>query len=171
MVLRPPSKGTDDVQVPFRKEEESTRMNPILFLVVSLAAAPLTFEKLPESVRAKVQSRYPGAKVTGVEVEKDEGKVVYEIKFTLAGAEIEVSVAPDGKVVSEERKVALKDLPQAVQKAFASSAEKALKVERVDEVTEGGVKTWEIAGLRADGKRVEVVIDAQGVVEVHPATE
>ena len=93
------------------------------------------------------------------------------VKFTLAGAQTEVSVAPDGTVVAEERKIALKDAPAAVQKAFSSSAEKGLKIEDVEEVTESGVMTWEISGRRADGKRVEVVIDVHGTLKVHAATE
>ncbi len=147
-------------------------MTPLFALVLSLAAAPLTFETLPEPVRAQVHTKYPEAKVRSVEAEKgDDGKVVYEIKLTVAGARTELSIAPDGTLVSEERVVELKATPVEVQRAFAASSEKGLKVERVEEVTAGGVVTWEIAGRRANGKRVEVVIDAQGTVKVHPATE
>lgn len=142
-------------------------MTHAITLLLTLATAPLTFDQLPAPVRAAVHTKYPDAKVLGVEKEKND----YEIKMTVDGAGTELTVAFDGTVLAEERVVAFKSMPAQLQKAFADSPEKTLAVERVEEVTEKGEKTYEIAGKRADGKRVEVIITAKGQLTVKPATE
>ena len=144
-------------------------------LTLFLAAAPekhMKFDAVPEVVRTKVHQKYPQAKVIDAELETDaRGQAVYEVKLTVGTVKTELSFTADGVLISEERVVPWKSVPAAVQKALVSSAAKDLKVERVEEVTEGDVVTWELAGKRADGKRVEVVIDRQGKVEVKAATE
>ena len=131
----------------------------------------LKFEALPEAVRLKVNEKFPKAKVVDAELEKGpDGKEVYEVKVLLAGAKTEVSLTAEGTIVSLERTVEWKNVPADVKKALAASAAKDLKIERAEEVTEGEVVTWELAGKRG-GKRFEVVIDAKGAVEVKAATE
>ena len=145
-------------------------------LTLLLSAAPekqVKFETLPEVVRTKVHEKYPQAKVVGAEAETNrDGKTVYEVKLSLAaGAKTEISFTAEGVLVSEERVVAWKSVPAEIQKALATSPVKDLKIERVEEVTEGETVTWEIVGKGADGKRLEVVIDRKGTVEVKAATE
>ena len=123
----------------------------ITLLLTATPEKHVKFESLPEVVRTKVHEKYPQAKVLGAEIETSEGKTVYEVKLSVAGARTELSLSAEGAIVSEERVVAWKNVPVEVQKALAGSAAKDLKVERAEEVTEGGSVTWEITGKRADG--------------------
>lgn len=144
-------------------------------LMLLLSATPekhMKFETLPEVVRTKVHEKYPHAKVIDAELETThDRKTVYEVKLSVAGAVTELSFTAEGNLVSEERTVPWKSVPDEIQKAFAASAAKDLKIERVEEVTEGETVTWELAGKGTDGKRVEVVIDRKGTVVVKAATE
>ena len=151
----------------------TTMMACALTLMLSAKADKhVKFETLPEVVRARVQEKFPKAKVVDAELEKGrDGKDVYEVKLMVEGAKTEISITPEGTVVSVERIVAWKSAPAEVKKALASSAAKDLKVERAEEVTEGEAVSWEVTGTGKDGKRVEVVIDAQGGVTVKTATE
>ncbi len=136
-----------------------------LIAVLSLLGAnKVPFEKLPEPVRAAVMKAYPDAKVVSAEEEKDEGKVVYEVKFKHGAQVVELSVGVDGAVVSEEKVVKLEETPPFVRKAVAGALPARAKVERVEQVTEAGKESYEVAVRKADGSHIELVIDANGGV-------
>lgn len=142
-----------------------------LVLLLALGAAPLTFDKLPEPVKAAVHKALPGAAVISVEREQSKDKVVFEVKLKQAGQVIELSLTADGTVVSEERVVKLADAPAHVRKAVSEALPATAKIEQVEQVTEGGVTTFEVTARKADGKRVELTIQPDGSTRTEPATE
>ena len=78
----------------------------------------------------------------------------------------ELMIAADGKVVSEERVLAAKDLPDAVKKALAGGAHAKAKVIAAEELTDhekGGSKSFEVTVARAGNKR-ELVFSAEGAL-------
>jgi len=143
-------------------------MFKVMVVFALLGADKLTFEKLPQPVRAAVQKAFGSAKVVGVDEEKEEGKVVYEVKVKQEGHIVELSVHADGTVVSEERAMKFEEAPSFVRNAITAAGG---TVESVEQVTEGGVVTFEAVVRKADKSRVELVIGADGGVESKPATE
>src|SRR5437660_12809324 len=82
-------------------------------------------EKVPKEVMDAVKARFPGAKLHGASTEKEDGKTVYEISLTYKDHHHDVTLQPDGKIVSIEREIAAKDLPKAVAEALAAKYPKA----------------------------------------------
>src|SRR5262249_8922638 len=62
------------------------------------------------------EARFPGAELTSVEKETEEGKVVYDIELKHHGRKYEMDIHEDGTVIEIEKVVAAKDVPQAVTK-------------------------------------------------------
>lgn len=143
-------------------------MFKVMVVFALLAADKPTFEKLPEPVRAAVHKAFGNAKVVSVDEEKEEGKVVYEVKVKHEGNLVELSLHADGTVISEERAMKLEEAPAYVRNAITTAGG---KVETVEQVTEGGVVTFEAVVRKADKSRVELVIGADGGVQSKPATE
>lgn len=143
-------------------------MFKVMVVFALLGADKLTFEKLPEPVRATVHKAFGNAKVVSVDEEKEEGKVVYEVKVKFEGHLVELSVHADGTVVSEERALKLDEAPAFVRNAVSTAGG---TVETVEQVTEGGVVKFEVVVRKADKSRVELVIGADGGVQSKPATE
>ncbi len=135
-----------------------------LVVLSLLCATKLPFEKLPAPVKAAVFKAYPDAKVLSAEEEREEGKVVYEVKFKHGAQEIELSLSVDGQVLAEEKVVRLEQTPEVVRKAIAGALPAGARVESVEQVTEAGKETWEAAVRKADGSRIELVVDANGSV-------
>ena len=82
-------------------------------------------EKLPKKVMEAVKDRFPGAKLLGATTEKEDGKTVYEVSLTYKDHHHDVTLQPDGKIVSIEREIPAKDLPRAVAEALAAKYPKA----------------------------------------------
>ncbi len=60
------------------------------------------FEDAPEAVRATLAKEAPGITITEVEKETEEGKTTYEAEVKIAGKEVDIEVAEDGKLISKE---------------------------------------------------------------------
>src|SRR5579864_6014289 len=77
-------------------------------------------DKLPKAVLKAVKDKFKGAELVSAQTEKEDGKVFYEINLKDKGHSVDVSVTPDGKIVSIERTLAVKDLPRPVAEAINS---------------------------------------------------
>jgi uncharacterized membrane protein YkoI len=144
----------------------------VALLMTAVPQKHLPLEALPDVVRAAARAKYPHGTVLEAERETGhDGQAVYEVKLSVAGAKIELSVTAHGVLVAEERVVAWKSAPASVRQALEGSTANDLEVERAEQVIEGEQVTWEVVGRRADGRRVEVIIDSRGMVQVKPATE
>src|SRR5215207_9770040 len=89
--------------------------------LVVAAAAPavraqeekVPLDKVPRAVADTVKKRFPKAELVGSTTEPgDDGKPVYEVQIKDAGHAIDVTVTPDGRLVSIERTIEEKDLPK-----------------------------------------------------------
>lgn len=83
------------------------------FVLVALAACAgwagkrkkeekVTIGQVPAAVKATILREAKGAKIEEIEKETKKGKTVYEAEFVVDGKEIEIKVAPDGKLLSRE---------------------------------------------------------------------
>jgi uncharacterized membrane protein YkoI len=120
-------------------------------------------DKVPKAVLDAVKAKFKDAELVGAEKENEKGKVIYEINLKVKGQTIEVSATPDGKIVSIEKTISVKDLPKAVAEALDSKYPKAT-IKIVEEITHGEKLSYEVLLVTADKKTLEVVFDPEGKV-------
>jgi hypothetical protein len=117
-------------------------------------------DKLPAKVKEAVKAKFPDAELVSAEKEKKDGKVAYEVNIKNQGQTIEVTVGEDGKIVSIEKEITVKDLPKPVAEAFEKKYPKAT-VSKVEEVTEGEKTKFELL-IMFGTKKLEVCFDPTG---------
>jgi uncharacterized membrane protein YkoI len=120
-------------------------------------------DKVPKAVLKAVKAKFKGAELVSASTEKDNGKLVYEINLKHRDQKIDVSLTPDGKIVSIEKTIAVKDLPRPVTEAINSKYPKA-EYKRAEEVTEDGKTSYEVLLVTAGKKKIEVVLDRDGKI-------
>lgn len=120
-------------------------------------------DKVPKAVLKAVKAKFKGAELVRAQTEKEDGKLLYEINLKDKGHTVDVSVTPDGKIVSIERTIAAKDLPRPVAEAINSKYPKA-ESKTIEEITADGKTTYEVLLVTADKKEIEVVLDREGKI-------
>jgi uncharacterized membrane protein YkoI len=123
----------------------------------------VSLDKVPKAALDAVKAKFKDAKLVSAQREKEDDKLVYEINLKHKGQTIEVTVTPEGKIVSIEKTIAAKDLPKAVAETIESKYPKAT-IKIAEEVTEGGKTNYEVLLATADKKMVEVVLDPAGKI-------
>jgi hypothetical protein len=129
----------------------------------------VTLDKVPKAVTGAIKKRFPNAEVLGASTEPGEdGKTVYEMQIKDAGHKCDVTVTPEGKLVSIERTIDEKDLPK---KTAATLKEKwpGAKYEIIEEVIhvkDGKESTdyYEVLMTTTDKKKIEACVAADGKV-------
>src|SRR5262249_18864229 len=113
-----------------------------------------------------IKARFPQAKITSVEKETENGKVVYDIELTEKGRKYEMDIKEDGTVLEIEKKVAAKDVPPAVTKALRdkypnATVKDVMEVNKVEGRRETPIH-YEVTLESADGKKFEVIVSLDG---------
>jgi uncharacterized membrane protein YkoI len=67
----------------------------------------LTMDQVPAAVKATIQAEAKGATIKEIERETENGQTVYEAEWVEGGQEVEIKIAPDGKLL--KRKVEQED--------------------------------------------------------------
>jgi uncharacterized membrane protein YkoI len=121
---------------------------------------------VPAKVMDAVKARFPGADVTSVEKEIEEGKVVYDFELKQGDMKYEADVKEDGTIAEIEKQV--KDVPEKVTKAIKDKWPKATvkEVMEVDKVS-GTTETpdhYEVTLTTDGGKEKEVDVSMEGKV-------
>jgi uncharacterized membrane protein YkoI len=143
----------------------------VLILVTSThaeeqKAQKVPLEKAPKAVRDAIQGRFPGADVSSIEKETENGKVVYDVELKHQGRKYEMDIQEDGTIIEIEKEVALKDVPAAVLQALKAKFPKA-SIKEVMEVNKVKGKEekpdhYEVTIETADKKTQEVVVSLDG---------
>jgi uncharacterized membrane protein YkoI len=120
-------------------------------------------DKVPKAVLEAVKAKFKGAELVSAQTEKEDGKTLYEINLKDKGQSVDVTVSPDGKIVSIERTIASKDLPRPVTQALNGKYPRA-DYKKVEEITEDGKLTYEVLLVTAEKKTIEVVLDRDGKI-------
>jgi hypothetical protein len=119
-------------------------------------------DKLPKAVVDAVKEKFPRAELVSAEKEKEDGKDVYEVAIKDGKHKIEVTVTPEGKVVTVEKEIAAEDLPKAVAEALEARYPKAT-IRKAEEISkEDRVTAYEVLIVTADKKKLEVSFDPKG---------
>ena len=121
----------------------------------------IALDKLPKAVVAAVKEKFPEAEMKSAETEKKDGKTVYEVNIKVKGQTIEVTVTPEGKIVSIEKTIEVKDLPKVVSEAIEAKYPKST-IKSAEEVTEDGKVKFEAVIVTTDKKTLEVSFDPTG---------
>jgi hypothetical protein len=135
--------------------------------------------KLPDPVAATFKAQFPKAEIQKLTSEEEEGVVVYDFEFKDGDAEKETDIAADGTMMEWTLVIPAEKIPPAAMKTIDKSAKGAalgrLEHIEVSYTTKAGkvVKLPEMvvryaAELTKDGKRTEVIVNADGSVFEEP---
>jgi uncharacterized membrane protein YkoI len=123
--------------------------------------------EVPKPVLAKVKAKYPTAKMTGFELENENGKSSYEVKITDGAKQLEVICSPDGRIVAEEEKIAMDAVPEKVRQALKGNAKYGAwtvhHAEKVIESEKADSPTYEIKVVKGS-TRAELVFTPDGTL-------
>jgi hypothetical protein len=79
---------------------------PVTAIMIALTSCATEFEILsddvPQAVQTAFKTKYPTASDAEWEVEKSDGRLVYEAEFKLEGKRKEAEFKPDGTFIKEE---------------------------------------------------------------------
>src|SRR5262245_65824845 len=98
-----------------------------LMTIVALLALPILaradedqvpLDKIPKPILESINTRFKDAELLHAAKEKENDKTVYEITLKHKGHNIDVTLTPEGDILSIERTIAAKDLPQVVAKVL-----------------------------------------------------
>lgn len=100
----------------------------------------------PSEVLATADKAYPGVKISSCKLEKEDGKMQYEIRFnTKRLNKTELDISPEGTLIQTEVQIGVRMVPKVVLKGF-SEKYPTMKVNRALKQTkeQGGVQ-YELA--------------------------
>lgn len=125
-------------------------------------SAPPKSPSCPAAVKTAIDKAFAKSTITKCKAEREDGHDQFEVKLTKAdGAKAEVDVAPDGKILQVEEKIAVNKLPAAVSKAFAAKYRKA-KIDTAEKQTPAkGTVSYELA-FSTDAGRKEATFTEDG---------
>lgn len=68
---------------------------------LALAGQDVTLDQLPPAVRATLEKETKGGSIKDIEKDREGGKEIYEVEFTLDGHDWELDIAADGKLLEK----------------------------------------------------------------------
>jgi hypothetical protein len=123
----------------------------------------ITKKDVPSAVLKVFEQAYPKAKVKGFAKEKENGTTYYELETIDGKTKRDLLYTEDGKTAEIEEAVTMKNLPDAVSKAFAKESPTA-QASKIEKVTKGERVTYDFA--MGEGKS-GLVIDPSGTIVKH----
>jgi uncharacterized membrane protein YkoI len=125
----------------------------------------IKLEDAPQAVRDAIEGRFPGAKVSSIEKETEDGKVVFDVELKHKGRKYEMDIQEDGTILEIEKEIKLKDVPEAVLKAVKDKYPKAT-IQEVMEVNKVKDKKetpdhYEIT-IKVGEKEMEITVSLDG---------
>lgn len=125
-------------------------------------------DKLPRPVVDAVKKRFPTAELKHASKETENGKTEFEVTIKDGENKIDVTVSPEGALLSLEKQIDVKGLPKAVTAALEGKYPKATYkiAEEIIRVKEGKetLESYEVHLVTADKKELEVVVNAEGKI-------
>lgn len=130
------------------------------------SAVPL--DKLPKAVIESIKKKFPTAELVEATQEKDDGDVEYEVRVTVAGKKLVVTVEADGKIEDYEKEIGINELPAAVtatlDKTYPKATKKSAEAVFEMEVGKEELEFYEVQLESADKKMIEARIKADGTL-------
>ena len=122
---------------------------------------------VPKAVLDAVKAKFPKTEIKQAIKEVEDGKTSYEIETKEAGRAIDLTLKPDGTILSVEKEVAVADLPKAVTAAIEAKYPRATigKAELLLEYEDGKEESeYEVAVTTADKQEVEITLTPEGKI-------
>jgi len=117
------------------------------------AEKPIDKSAVPAPVMLAVSTKYPKGKVNQTVTETEKDRTLYEVRLSNGKEKVDLKIDETGKVVAEERPVAMKSVPKPVSGALAASEYKSWKVQRIEKID----------NLEApDSSGYEVIVEKKG---------
>jgi hypothetical protein len=139
-----------------------------LFLLTSGGCA-----SVPKPVKDSVDARFPGATITNMEKENENGGVVYDYELKHNGRKYEMDIKEDGTVMEIEKEI--KDVPPAVSIAvkgkFANSTIKEVMEVNMVKGKDETPDHYEVTLTDVGGKEMEVNVSLDGTKVEDAASE
>jgi hypothetical protein len=126
------------------------------------AEKPVTPGDIPEAVQVGVKARYPDFTLEGASSEREDGRVLFELRLVSADRKVSVEYVADGTFVEEEEALALDALPSSVKTAL-SEHYAGLTPVSVVRSSANEKNVWEIM-LTRRGRCVELSFDDAGLL-------
>lgn len=137
--------------------------------MVALCAALFAGEKtvkiedLPAAVQSAVREQTKNATLSGLSIEKENGKTLYEVETKVNGRSRDLMLDQSGAVVETEEEVDLDSIPAlakaAIEKRAAAGGGHISKVERA---TAGSDVSYEATIKTKSGKTIEYGVTSDG---------
>ena len=144
-----------------------------VLIVVALSACAsaakskkISTSDVPGPVMASINARFPGAQLTSVERENENGGVIYDFELRQGGRKFEADVKADGTIIEVEKEVPAAEVPDAVTSAVKAKYPGATirEIMEVDKVS-GQTETpdhYEVNLKTSGGKEKEVTASLDG---------
>jgi hypothetical protein len=125
--------------------------------------------KLPPKVAEAVKGRFPGATITQVTKELENGVVVYDVEMTRAGKKHEMDCKEDGTLIDLQNEVPASELPagaaEAIKKKHPGSTIKEVGEILVAKDGKEIKDHFEVIIETAEKKEMELTIKLDGTIE------
>jgi Protein of unknown function (DUF2874). len=119
---------------------------------------------VPNVVLAAVTAKYPKADMTGFAQEEAAGKTVYEVQLKVGGTPTDLIVSRAGKILTEEKAISMKELPDVVRQGLSISRyakARVLKIEKATDSDKPEAPSYELL-VERDRKKHEFVFASNG---------
>ena len=139
----------------------------------------VSVEEVPAAVMTTILAEADGADIGEIEMETEDGQVVYEAEVIIDGQEVDIEVAADGTLLGkevedddedeadddddeeeDEEVVSLDAVPEAVKAMILQEAAGG-EIKEIEKETEDGVTVYE-AEVIIDGQEVDIEVAADG---------
>ena len=122
----------------------------------------LKMSQVPPKVQQTIKTYATEAEIKKITKGDVDGTMAYEFEIEKGGRKSEVSITPDGKVLSTEEEVPLSEVPEAARKVINARAAGG-KVVSTEKAFENG-KTSFGAVIEKGGKQSEISVTADGKI-------
>lgn len=122
----------------------------------------ISIDKIPIAVVKAAKVKFPKIEIKSASEETQDGKTTYELNSVIEGTNYDITLKPDGTIVSIEKEIKESDLPAAVLATLKAMYAKA-KFKKFEEITKGTEVMYEVE-LEGAGGVKEVVLDKNGKV-------
>ena len=125
--------------------------------------------QVPGDVQKTISGYASQTEIGKIEKGDVDGQIAYEFAIEKGGKKSEVTILPNGKLLSTEEEVALSDIPAAARQTVTDRAVGG-KIVSTEKVFEKGETVYE-AVIEKDGKKTEITVATNGKVKAVEAVK
>ena len=120
-------------------------------------------KEVPQAVLNSFQKDYPNATIKAASIEKENGKIYYEIESLEGSNQRDLLFTKEGKVAEIEETLASNDIPDFVKNSVMQKYPNC-EINRAEKVKSGKKISYELV-VKSGMQRHEVVLDSKGNIQ------